>query len=349
MKLSRLGEFGLIERVRRATPKNRGVLLGIGDDAAWVANKARSCLITSDVLIEDVHFNLRWTPLFDLGYKTLAVNLSDIAAMGGVPAYLILSIGIPPKFDSSDIDEFYRGIRSLAAKTGVALVGGDTSVAAGLLISACLIGHAPFRPVTRGGAKQGDDIYVTGTLGDSALALTLLRKTLKQTARRPVQYLLSRHHRPTPRLIVGALLARERLAAAMIDVSDGLLQDLNHICKASSVGALLWEDKLPLSPAYRALTGANGTRYALSGGEDYELLFCARTRDRSRIEKIPQEVGVAITRIGICVPRRRGIMVVNHLGKRLALRSHGHDHFKSSNPLPRSDNPTVTKAAGKKM
>src|SRR5262250_2102783 len=153
MKLSRLGEFGLIERVRRATPKSRGVLLGIGDDAAWIVNETRSCLITSDVLIEGIHFNLEWTPLFDLGYKTLAVNLSDIAAMGGVPAYLILSIGIPPKFDSFDIDEFYRGIRSLAVTAGVALVGGDTSVAPGLLISACLVGHAPFRPVTRGGAR----------------------------------------------------------------------------------------------------------------------------------------------------------------------------------------------------
>src|SRR5215470_10850413 len=302
MKLSRLGEFGLIERVRRATPKSRGVLLGIGDDAAWIVNETRSCLITSDILIEGIHFNLKWTSLFDLGYKTLAVNLSDIAAMGGEPAYLILSIGIPPKFDSADIDEFYRGIRSLAAKSGVALVGGDTSVAAGLFISACLVGHAPFRPVTRGGARQDDDIYVTGTLGDSALALHLLQKKAKQTARKPLQYLLSRHHRPTPRLTAGALLARERLATAMIDISDGLLQDLGHICEASRIGALLWEDRLPLSPAYRALTGSDSTTHALAGGEDYELLFCVRTRDRSRIEKISQQAGITITRIGRCVP-----------------------------------------------
>src|SRR5215467_6830605 len=117
MKLSRLGEFGLIERVRRAVRKDPAVLLGIGDDAAWVVNKTRSSLITSDVLIEGVHFNLKWTSLFDLGYKTLAVNLSDIAAMGGVPVYLVLSLGISPKLDSSAIDEFYGGIQSLAAKT----------------------------------------------------------------------------------------------------------------------------------------------------------------------------------------------------------------------------------------
>ena len=331
MQLRRLGEFGLIERVRRATPKGNGVLLGIGDDAAWVANKTRSSLVTSDILIEDVHFDLQWTSLFDLGYKTLAVNLSDIAAMGGIPAYLILGLGIPAGFSSRKIDDFYRGIRSLAAKSGVALVGGDTSIAEALYISACLIGHAPFRPVTRGGAKQGNDIYVTGTLGDSALALSLLRKRAGEAKHGPIKYLLSRHHRPAPRLTGGALLARERLATAMIDVSDGLLQDLGHICRASNIGAVVWENKLPLSRAYRALAGQNGTKHALSGGEDYELLFCAHERDRSRIEKLPKRAGVMITRIGTCVPRRRGIIVLDHLGKPLAIRSQGHDHFKSSN------------------
>ncbi|HTN72396.1 MAG TPA: thiamine-phosphate kinase [Methylomirabilota bacterium] len=333
MKLSRLGEFGLIERVRRATPKSRDVLLGIGDDAAWITSKARSCLITSDILIEGVHFDLQWTTLFDLGYKTLAVNLSDIAAMGGVPAYLILSLGIPANFDSADIDEFYRGIRSLAVKSGVALVGGDTSVAELLFISACVVGYAPFRPVTRGGAKPGDDIYVTGSLGDSGLALSLLQDKSRQAKKEPLAYLLKRHHQPTPRLSAGALLARERLATAMIDVSDGLLQDLGHICKASGVGAVVWEDKLPLSRAYRMLAGRDGTRHAFSGGEDYELLFCARPRDRSRIEKSPQRAGVAITRIGTCVTRSQGIVVLASSGKRLSIRAQGHDHFKSSTPI----------------
>jgi len=272
MKLSRLGEFGLIERVRRATPKSRGVLLGIGDDAAWVASKFGSLLITSDLLIEGVHFDLKWTSLFALGYKAVAVNLSDIAAMGGTPAYLILSLGIPARFRSEDIDEFYRGIRSLAKKNGVALVGGDTNLADSLLISACLIGHAPYRPVTRAGAKIGDDVYVTGTIGDAALALKLLKSKSPQPERGPAAYLLARHHRPTPKVAAGALLARERLATAMIDVSDGLLQDLGHICKVSKIGAVLWEEKLPLSPAYRALCGKEGTRPALTGGEDYAVL-----------------------------------------------------------------------------
>jgi thiamine-monophosphate kinase len=128
MKLSRLGEFGLIERIRRAAPTGRGVYLGIGDDAAWVANATGSCLVTADLLIEGVHFNLRWTSLFDLGYKSLAVNLSDIAAMGGVPTYAILSLGIPGDFDDKQIDALYRGVNALARKCHVAVVGGDTNI-----------------------------------------------------------------------------------------------------------------------------------------------------------------------------------------------------------------------------
>jgi len=329
MKLSRLGEFGLIERVRRATPRGRGVRLGIGDDAAWVQTRSGSCLLTADLLIEDVHFDLKWTSLYALGYKTLAVNMSDIAAMGGTPAYLMLSLGIPAAFNSEDVDEFYRGIRSLSVKSGVALVGGDTSVAKSLFVSACLVGQAPYRPITRGGARIGDDIYVTGTLGDSALGLTLLkRKSPKLSAQRAAKFLFSRHHFPTARVRVGATLAKEKLARAMIDISDGLLQDLSHICKASRIGAIVAEERLPLSSAYRSLAGADGTRHALAGGEDYELLFCARRRDRSRITKLEEVTDVPITRIGTCVHWRDGMTVLDRTGHRVETRTAGHDHFK---------------------
>jgi thiamine-monophosphate kinase len=194
MKLTQLGEFGLINRIRRATPGAAGVIVGIGDDTAVVQSKSRSCLITADLLLEGVHFELRWTRLYDLGYKSLAVNLSDIAAMGGLPAYLVLSLGIPITFSAEMIDEFYRGVRSLAAKTGVALIGGDTTVADSLLISACVIGYPVSGVVTRRGARIGDDIYVTGTLGDSALALDLLMRRRASKSDRAVAYLLSRHH-----------------------------------------------------------------------------------------------------------------------------------------------------------
>ena len=328
MKLSRLGEFGLIERVRRTTAQGRGVNLGIGDDAAWVQTRFGSCLLTADLLIEGVHFDFKWTSLYALGYKTLAVNMSDIAAMGGTPAYLLLSLGIPTAFKSEDVEEFYRGIRSLALKSGVALVGGDTSVAKSLFVSACLVGQVPYRPITRSGAQTGDDIYVTGTLGDSALGLKLLKQKSPKLTQRAAKFLLSRHHFPTARVHAGATLARENLARAMIDISDGLLQDLGHICKASRVGAIVAEEKLPLSAAYRSLTGYDGTGHALAGGEDYELLFCARRRDRPRIEKLQELVDVPINRIGTCVRPRDGIAVLDRKGQRISFRAVGHDHFK---------------------
>jgi thiamine-monophosphate kinase len=333
MQLSRLGEFGLIEKIRRRTPQGPGVMLGIGDDAAWVANKFGASLITADLLIQDIHFNLEWTSLFDLGYKSLAVNLSDIAAMGGKPAYLILSLAVPADFTTQRVAEFYRGIHSLAAKTGVSLIGGDTNVSKSLIISPCVIAHAPYPPVRRSGAKSGHDIYVTGTLGDSALALKFLKGQGGSAGRSPLSYLLSRHHRPTPRLAAGSLLARERLAAAMIDISDGLIQDLGHICKASDIGAVVWEDNLPISPAYRALAGQRSI-YALSGGEDYELLFCARPRDRARIERLQKRANVTITRIGRCVSAKQGLTVIDASGGVRDIDCAGHDHFKSHSDPP---------------
>jgi thiamine-monophosphate kinase len=308
-------------------PTSRDVAIGIGDDAACVKAKTDSFFVTADLLLEDVHFNLNWTSLSDLGYKTLAVNLSDIAAMGGIPAYLTLSLGIPKHFTSEELDRFYRGIKSLAVEHNVAVVGGDTSVADKLLISACLIGHAPYRPVRRSGAKLRNDIYVTGTLGDSALGLQLLKS--RMLGKKGAGYLLGRHHKPTPRLAVGALLARKGLATAMIDVSDGLLQDLGHICGASLIGARIWEEALPLSGAYRELAGNEGTRYALTGGEDYELLFCARQSDRQLIDRLQRQVKVPLTRIGACVPANQGISCLDRSGKPISLPAIGHDHFKS--------------------
>jgi thiamine-monophosphate kinase len=327
MKLSRLGEFGLIQRIRRAMPAGRGVRIGIGDDAAWLDHPTGSSLVTADLLIENVHFNLKWTSLYDLGCKSLAVNLSDIAAMGGTPAYAVLSLGIPGSFDSKKIDEFYRGVKALARKHQVAIVGGDTNIAESLIVSVCVIGHPPPRPICRSGAKVGDDIYVTGTLGDSALGLMLLRQGKKRPKGKFFADLIARHHRPTPRLGTGALLARAGLATAMIDVSDGLLQDLGHVCRASHVGALVVNDRLPLSAAHRALAGTDGTIHALSGGEDYELLFCGRPKNRTRIEKLTSRTHLRITKIGTCVTADRGIHVVDSSGKPISIRARGHDHF----------------------
>lgn len=327
MKLRRLGEFALIEKIRRRTPVSRGVRIGIGDDAAWMDNPGGSTLITADLLIEDIHFNLDWTSLDDLGHKSLAVNLSDIAAMGGIPAFVILSLGIPGDFDSQGIDQFYRGFFALAKSSKVHLVGGDTNIARSLIVSVCVIGYPRNSPIRRSGARAGDDIYVTGTLGDSALGLKYLRQG-RRPDRGPLARLLARHHRPTPRLAAGAALAKRRFATAMIDVSDGLLQDLGHICKASGIGALIWNEQIPLSSAYRALAGTAGTRYALAGGEDYELLFCARPRLRASIGKLAKLAGVTISRIGSCVAADEGITVVDSAGKPVSTRFKGYDHFR---------------------
>jgi thiamine-monophosphate kinase len=323
MKLSQVGEFRLIEKIRRTAPVGRGVRLGIGDDAAWV--ECSSCLLTTDLLLEGIHFDLKWTSLFDLGYKSLAVNLSDIAAMGGVPAYATLSMGIPGSFTTQQVDEFHRGMNFLARKSAVSLVGGDTSVAGSLLISVCLLGHAPYQPISRRCAKVGDDIYVTGTLGDAALALELLKTKSPALRRSAASYLLKRHHQPSARCRAGILLARRKLAAAMIDVSDGLLQDLGHICKASGVGAVVWEESLPISPPYRAL--ADDSRWALSGGEDYELLFVGRRHKRAAIQSLVKEAQVPITRIGACVRAAEGIKVIDSNGRKVKPRGQGHDHF----------------------
>jgi thiamine-monophosphate kinase len=328
MKLSRLGEFGLIEEIRRTTATGRGVRIGIGDDCAWVNHPVGSSLITVDLLIEGVHFDLKWTSFDALGHKSLAVNLSDIAAMGGVPAYALLSLGMPGNFDSKQIAAFYRGFNRLARRSGVVLIGGDTNLAKSLIVSVCLIGHPPARPVRRRGTKVGDDIYVTGTLGDSALGLALLRKQLPGTKGNAAAQLLARHRRPTPRLTAGALLAQHNLATAMIDVSDGLLQDLGHICRASGTGATIEHERLPLSRAFRESAGKARKDLALNGGEDYELLFCARPHHRERIEKLSAPAHVRISRIGRCVPAAQGITVLDSAGKPLSLHSKGHDHFR---------------------
>jgi thiamine-monophosphate kinase len=328
MKLSQVGEFGIIEKIRRTAAVGRGVRLGIGDDAAWLQNFTSSCLVTADLLLENVHFNLKWTSLFDLGYKSLAVNISDIAAMGGVPAYAITSLGLPAAFGAEQVYEFYRGMNALARESAVSIVGGDTSVAESLLVSVCILGHAPYHPVSRGGARAGDDIYVTGTVGDAALGLELLKRKSPALSRAEAAYLLKRHHRPTPRTGAGVLLARSRLAAAMIDVSDGLLQDLGHVCKASGVGAVICEESLPRSSGYRAL--AEDSRWALCGGEDYELLFCARRRVRAAIERLSKQAGVRITRIGACVRRAEGINVLDRRGRKVKMPALGYDHFRAA-------------------
>ena len=327
MTLRDLGEFGFIDLIRRKTPRPREVRLGIGDDAARVATPDDSLLFTSDLLVEGVHFNLDWISMRELGHKSLTASLSDIAAMGGRPAYFLLSLALPD-LQTQRAAALLRGIHAAAAEHRVALVGGDTCASDRLVIDVFLAGFAPYGAVTRAGARVGDDVYVTGTLGDSALGLALLAEPRAQVSARDRNYLIRRHHQPTARVKTGMQLAKDGLAGAMMDVSDGLAQDLGHICRASSTGAVVRQDRLPLSPAFGRVAGPGDLARALAGGEDYELLFTARSDARKGVERVARRTGVAITRIGECVPRKQGLTLVDPRGDRIPLTAEGYDHFK---------------------
>ena len=324
--LSGLGEFGLIERIRRQVEKSPLFSLGIGDDCAVQPSYTSQDLLTStDLLLEGVHFNLDWTDFEQLGRKCVGVNVSDIAAMGGTPQALYLGLALPPTLSLADLDRFIYGFVAETKQYGAVLAGGDTCRSSGpLVISVTVQGVVgQGRAIPRSGARCGDDIYVSGCLGDSALALSLL-----QQQKIPAPELAVRHHCPQARTDLGQALAEQQLATAMIDVSDGLLGDLGHLLAASDKGAKLSLAELPLSRLFveylRDLP--EGIELALSGGEDYELLF---TADPARAEEIAQLATVLplpVTRIGTIV-NGTGVEVLRVDGSRYLPRPVGFDHF----------------------
>lgn len=313
-----LGEHALLARLLPALPAaGRGVLLGPGDDCAVVAPGGRALLFTIDALVEGVHFRHGWLTLAELGRKAFAVNASDIAAMGGVPRWCVLQIATPPRTAAADVTAISRAIAAAAVRVGAALVGGNLSRARELSVTLALIGDAPPRPLTRAGARPGEALYVTGRLGDAALGLRLLRR--QRDASGPA---VRRFRAPTPRLAAGAILARRRLASAMIDVSDGLLQDLGHLCAASGVGARLELARIPCSAAVRR----TDLTLALHGGEDYELLFSVPPRREAALARAAAGFGCAVSRIGECRPGR-GVHVVDARGRERPIAGAGFDHF----------------------
>lgn len=329
-KISNLGEFGLIHRIRRAASRSaKRVPIGIGDDAAAVVlSPANLLLATTDMLLEGVHFDLATTDLYSLGWKSAAVNLSDIAAMGGVPRYCLTALGIPAALTVEDVGEFYRGINACLKKFGTALVGGDTcSSRKGFIITVTVLGEAGAKQVvTRSGARPGDRIFVTGTLGDSGAGLELLRSAeCGVRSKKPEsRTLIEKHLRPFPRVAEGRKLALSGAASAMIDLSDGLSSDLAHICEESGVGAEVYSAQIPLSRALRSMKRLKrpALEYALSGGEDYELLFTVRPEKLGRLKALR----INATEIGV-VARGRSIALIGEDGRRSPLRPSGHDHF----------------------
>ena len=311
------GEFDLIARIRARVATRADVVLGIGDDAALLAPPpGRQLVVTADTLNDGVHFP-RGTSPADVGWKALAVNLSDLASMGAEPAWCTLSLSLPQS-DPAWIEGFLDGFLDLAGQHGIALVGGDTTRGP-LSIAVTAMGLVePGRALRRDGARVGDEVWVTGTLGDAAGGLALLD-------REPVPALRARLDRPTPRVAAGRALAG--IATACVDVSDGLLADLGHVCARSHVAAHLDVDALPASAALMEVIG-EADRIALqaSGGDDYELCFTAPADAGADIGAVSAQLGLRITRIGRIVAGE-GVHPVDAKSQPWSSPRRGYDHF----------------------
>jgi thiamine-monophosphate kinase len=325
MKLEELGEFGLIGRIADRVTPSAGIRIGIGDDAAAVETVPGTVsLFTTDMLLEGVHFDLTFCTPENLGWKSLAVNLSDIAAMGGKPRYCLLSLAVPQSIPVSFIDGFVAGLLDCAEEFEVTLIGGDTCASrGGLVVSLTVMGEQlPERVVPRSGARPGDLILVTGTIGDSALGLRQLMAGQREGSA------IHRHLEPSPRVREGLKLAEEKLPTAMIDISDGLLADLGHILKRSGVGARLELAHLPLSPevaAHISRQDDNPFNLPLSGGEDYELLFTIPPDREGAVRNALSPFGTSASMIGTITPS--GLSVVDRNGKEYPVVTGGYNHF----------------------
>lgn len=316
---------GVVGLTKRVSPRIR---LAIGDDAAaFRPRPGRLTLLSMDALVEGVHFDLQYFTPEDLGWKALAVNLSDIAAMGGEPLCFASSISIRKAGSLQFVRKLYRGMMDLAGRLGVALVGGDTCASPhGVFLDLAVIGEVKETDlVRRSGARPGDILYVSGQLGGSAMGLELLRNRCRRT--RASHYLVRRHLRPVPRCDVGRLLARKHLASAMIDLSDGLSTDLYHLCESSQVGAVVDAALIPVAsvPGGRQpLLSKKPLQYAINGGEDYELLFTVPSQFRRRV---PAGVGgIPLHEIGV-ITGEKGNCWLQHQGNLKKLAPGGYDHF----------------------
>ncbi|MGC8810570.1 MAG: thiamine-phosphate kinase [bacterium] len=346
MELRELGEFGLIARIKgKLPPPAPGVLKGIGDDAAICSlGKDKALVSTVDLLVEGIHFDLSYTPPYFLGRKSLAVNLSDLAAMGAKPLYALISIALPTRLNVNFIDEFISGFLEVAKESRVSLIGGDTSASPDkLFISVTLLGEgAKEKLIYRQGAAVGDDIYITGTLGDSLWGMKILQQQKKEPFSEAESFLVGRHLNPTARVKEGQIIAQRNLAHAMIDVSDGLLSDLGHICTESKVGATIWAEEIPLSSALKILAKDKGEppwKIALLGGEDYELLFTAPAEKAAEIEELNKEWDCGVTQIGKIEILAHGLVVKDAHGVIDISKYQGYEHFAESFPLPFEPSP----------
>jgi len=336
LRFSEIGEFGFIESIKKQCDiPVQGVIKGIGDDCAVLSSiPGRALLLTADMLVQDIHFVIERISFYQLGRKAVAVNLSDIAAMGGRPLIALISLAIPLEIEVEEIQELYRGMRDICEHHGLTIGGGDTVASPDkLVINVSMLGDAKESEVLyRSGAGPGDKIYLTGPVGDSIAGLKILKKEIAPPEEMAF-FFIKAHHEPVPLVEAGRIIAASGLASAMIDVSDGLLSDLGHICEESCAGALLFAEKIPLSSELTLLAGDagfNALDLALSGGEDYQLLFTAPAVHERGIEKLFKEHGLSAPFLIGEIDRTQGIRRVKADGSIEELEVKGFNHFAQS-------------------
>jgi thiamine-monophosphate kinase len=331
--ISGIGEFGLIERIKKLVPKasDDNILLGIGDDTAVIKITAQKWLLaTCDIQIEDTHFRINHGTPYQLGRRAMAVNLSDIASMGGKPSYALVSAGLPSRMDIGDFDNLFRGLNDTLTEHSALIVGGNLAHTSDkLIIDVFLLGEiSPDQVLLRGGAKPSDRIFVTGTLGASAAGFQVL-EDYGEDYPEEFAHLVRSHLEPIAKVETGAEIAKSGYATSMIDISDGLAGDLKHICDDSNVGAEIFERNIPLPEKIEKLSiSKRKLDLALNGGEDYELLFTMRSDTPLQIiQKIAAKTRIKISEIGKILSKEEGFNIINGENQRLLLQPKGWDHF----------------------
>ena len=337
-EINTLGEFGLIEHLTKNIElQNASSILGVGDDAAVIDHFGKQTVVTTDLLVEGVHFDLMYTPLKHLGYKSVIVNLSDIYAMNATPTQIVISIAISSRFSVEAVDELYEGIYAACEKYGGDLVGGDTtSSQKGLIISITAIGEVtPDKFVKRSTAQKGDLVCVSGDLGGAYVGLLFLEREKKIFLESPgVQpdlegeaYVVGRLLKPEARKDIIEFFEKETITpTSMMDISDGLSSELLHICKQSQLGCVLYEDKLPIAEATRQAAfkfELDPTACALSGGEDYELLFTIPQADYDKLV-LNEQISV----VGYMTEAEQGAHILTKGGSKHAITAQGWNHLK---------------------
>jgi thiamine-monophosphate kinase len=331
--LGDIGEFGLIDRIRARQREYDGdVVVGIGDDCAVLRRGNILEVITTDCLVEGTHYRPGWLSMGDIGWKSLAVNISDVAAMGAVPRHAVITLFIPEGTLPEDIDSLYEGMEACAAGAGVGLVGGDiVRIHGPFAVSITLSGTCERDDlVMRSGAREGDIIVVTGTLGDAAAGMEYLK-----AGRRPdgpaAEYCLARFRRPMPRHEESRVIVRKLQPTAMIDISDGLISDLWHILEMSKAGVTLSGEAVPVGEGVVGWFGGDrGAALALAirGGEDYELLFTVNEKYKDALGVVEAETGLKLTAIGRIASKKTGFVLASD-GAETEIERGGYDHFKS--------------------